>query len=494
MKSRHQVLHRLAPIAAFALLLGSGTALAVNPHRPVLLSGPTPNFGPIDGNSDTSTIAFEAKNLKTPISVSFGSNVASCTAPTGPASDQTFTCSLPASTTLGVVGITIKNKAPGNSGALVVSNAFTYTCDSCSVSPVSALIEGIVPKQTTTEPNGILEPGESASSFSPTWLNPTGVTYSGTSFTGALSNPILPGGTLTTPVASAQYPSLAGGAQGQCTTCYTVGASFTGARPSVHVDATVVETPSIVGVANPDTADAHTWTIHIGNSFPDVPTSNLLYTFVERLVHKGVTLGNTDGTFNPDGTTERNQIAAFIARAAAHGDVNVPVSGTISAATNPAVNGSYNCATGPTLFKDVTTGGFCKYIHYIAALNITGGCDTQTPKPDFCQTSTVSRATMAVFLARAIVSPDGDSQVPDANVGIGAFTSRSYDCVNGPGPFADVPAGSANCKQIGFLFTLGIVDGTTGTSAGTFGPNDSVTRAQMAKFLVNAFTLSVNQP
>jgi hypothetical protein len=481
----------MAPMAAFALLLGSGTALAVNPHRPVI-SNINPAIGPIEGGT---TVTFTGTNLRTPITVSFGGNAGTgCDFSGISGTSGTFTCDTPASSTLGAVQVIVKNHANGNSGSLVIPNGFTYTCDSCSVSPVQALIEGIVPKQTTSEPNGILEPGESAQSFSPTWLNPTGVAYAGGSFTGALSSPTLPGGTLTTSVASAAYPALAAGASAQCTTCYTLGASFTGARPSVHVDATVVETPSITGVANPDTADAHTWTIHIGNSFSDVPSSYLLYTFVERLVHKGVTLGNVDGTFNPNGTTVRNQIAAFIARAAAHGDANVPVSGTISAATNPAVNGSYNCSTGPTLFADVATGGFCKHIHYLAALNITGGCDTNLPKPDFCQTSTVSRATMAVFLARAIVSPDGDPLIPSANTGTGTFSTRSYDCVNGPGPFADVLAGSPNCKQIGFLFTLGIVDGTNGTSTGTFGPGDPVTRGQMAKFLDNAFTLSINQP
>jgi hypothetical protein len=473
-------------VAAAAIFAFQGIALAVNPHRPVI-SNISPAFGPIEGGT---TVTFTGTNLRTPITVSFGGHLGTgCDFSGISGTSGTFTCNTPASTVLGPVQVIVKNHSNGNSGSLVIPNGFTYTCDSCSVSPVSALIEGIAPFQTTTEPNGILEPGETSAAFSPTWLNPTGVTYTGTSFTGALSSPTLPGGTLTTPVASAQYPSLAGGASGQCTTCYTLGASFTGARPAVHVDATVVETPSIVGIANPDTADAHTWTIHIGNSFPDVPSSFLLYTFIERLVHKGVTLGNNDGTFNPNGTTVRNQIAAFIARAAAGGDANVPVSGTISSADNPTVNGSYNCSTGPSLYNDVPTGGFCKYIHYITGLNVTTGCDAHVPKPDFCQTTTVSRTVMAVFLARAIVSPDGDALVPDANTGTGAFSGRSYDCVNGPSPFSDVALGGF-CKHIGFLWTLGIVDGNNGA----FGPNDPVTRAQMAKFLDNAFTLSVNQP
>jgi hypothetical protein len=475
-------------VAAAAIFAFQGIALAVNPHRPVI-SNITPAFGPIEGGT---TVTFTGTNLRTPITVSFAGHAGtSCDFSGITGTSGTFTCDTPVSTALGQVTVIVKNHSKGNSGSLVIPNGFTYTCDSCSVSPVSALIEGIAPTQTTTEPNGILEPGESAQSFSPTWLNPTAVNYTGTSFTGALSSPLLPGGTLTTSVASAQYPALNAGTSGQCTTCYTVGASFTAARPSVHVDATVVETPSIVGVANPDTADAHTWTIHIGNSFPDVPSSFLLYTFIERLVHKGVTLGNNDGTFNPNGTTIRNQIAAFIARGAAGGDANVPTSGTISAGDNPTVNGSYNCApAGTTLYNDVApTDGFCKHIHYITGLNITTGCDSHVPKPNFCENTTVTRTVMAVFLARAIVSPDGDALVPDANTGTGAFTGRSYDCVNGPSPFSDVALGGF-CKQIGFLWTLGIVDGNNGA----FGPNDPVTRAQMAKFLDNAFLLSINNP
>ena len=478
-------------MAAFALLVGSGTALAVNPHRPVI-SNQTPTFGPITGGT---TVTFTGTNLRTPITVSFGGSLATNCDFTGiTGTTGSFHCDTPSSSVLGQVTVTVKNHAHGNSGSLIIPNGFTYTCDSCSVSPVSALYEGIVPTGAT-EPNGILEPGESAQAFSPTWLNPTAVAYTGTSFTGALSSPTLPGGTLTTPVASAQYPALAAGTSAQCSTCYTLGASFTGARPQVHVDATVVETPSIVGVANPDTADAHTWTVHIGNSFPDVPTSFILYTHVERLVHNQVTLGNLDGTFAPSGSTNRLQMAAFIARAAAGGDANVPASGTITSGENPVVNGSYNCSnvSGSTLFNDVTpTNGFCKYVHYIASLNVTSGCDSHTPKPDFCTSTTVTRTVMAIFLARAIVSPDGDALVPDANTGTGAFSGRSYDCVNGPAPFTDVPVGSPGCKQIGFLWTLGFIDGTgTGT---TFSPAGKVTRGQMAKFLVNAFNLTINNP
>ena len=71
------------------------------------------------------------------------------------------------------------------------------------------------------------------------------------------------------------------------------------------------------------------------------------------------------------------------------------------------------------------------------------------------------------------------------------FATRSYDCTNGPAPFTDVALGSFGCKHIGFIWTLGIVDGN---GDGTFSPNANVSRGQMAKFLVNAFNLSINDP
>jgi hypothetical protein len=256
--------------------------------------------------------------------------------------------------------------------------------------------------------------------------------------------------------------------------CYLLGASFTAGRPQVHVDATVMETPSITGGV--DAADAHTWTIHIGNSFTDVPRSYLFYTYIERLVHNEVTFGTGGGHYSPDDATPRRQMAAFLARSAAGGDANVPVSGTISSAENPVVNGAYNCTGGGTsLYNDVLpTDPFCKYVHAITKANITNGCDATL---NYCQLTHVTRAVMSIFVARAIVKPDGDALVPDANVGTGAFSTRSYDCTTGPAPFTDVTLGTFGCKHIGFIWTLGIVDGN---GDGTFSPNANVSRGQMA--------------
>ena len=239
------------------------------------------------------------------------------------------------------------------------------------------------------------------------------------------------------------------------------------------------ETPSVNGSAR----TAYDWRIHVGNTFPDEPSSDLFYTYVERLVHNHVTFGS-GGLYQPNGHVHRDAMAAFIARAFAGGDANVPDSGTISSADNPVINGAYDCTAGPSLFSDVPVGSqFCKHIHYLAGINVTQGDGTGKYLPG----QNVARSTMAVFVSRALFPTLGDAGVPDANTGTGPFSTRTYDCTNGPAPFLDVPLGGT-CKNIGYIWTLGIVDGD---GTGRFSPTSLVTRGQMSKFLDNAFALSI---
>ncbi|MEM8746212.1 MAG: S-layer homology domain-containing protein, partial [Actinomycetota bacterium] len=66
-----------------------------------------------------------------------------------------------------------------------------------------------------------------------------------------------------------------------------------------------------------------------------------------------------------------------------------------------------------------------------------------------------------------------------------SFVARLYrafglECPDGGHPFTDVSATSFANADIACIFNLGI---TTGTSATTYSPGQSVTRAQMAAFL-----------
>jgi hypothetical protein len=240
------------------------------------------------------------------------------------------------------------------------------------------------------------------------------------------------------------------------------------------------------------------WRVHIGNTFTDVPKSNAFYPFVETMVHNAVTFGIGGGLYSPNSTTPRNQMAAFIARADARGDANVPVSGTVSVLNNPTVHGAFNCASGGTsLYADVApTDTFCKHIHYITNLNVTVGCNALNP-PSYCQNTVVTRAAMAVFISRALLGGQGLANPDDAVSDAGTDgASRTYDCTNGPAPFLDVPLNNPpgtdpSCKNIGKLWVMHVVDGD---GAGHFFPNNNVSRQEMAKFIVNGEHLSINRP
>ncbi len=102
-------------------------------------------------------------------------------------------------------------------------------------------------------------------------------------------------------------------------------------------------------------------------------------------------------------------------------------------------------------------------IEAIAFAGLTNGCDP--PANDrYCPSELVSRASMAAFLIRAI--GEDVSSVP-------------YH-----GYFADVPAGQWYTPYVERLYELGIA---TGYGDHTYRPDRSVSRAEMAAFLVRAF-------
>src|SRR5262249_6615976 len=161
---------------------------------------------------------------------------------------------------------------------------------------------------------------------------------------GAASNYSGPAGaTYTLLDSAADYGSVASGATSNCASatgnCYEIGVSSPSVRPSTHWDAMLVETLS--------TGERRGRVIHVGESFTDVPRSHIFYSFIERILHNGVTVGCTTTTFCPEDDVIRLHMAAFLARAKAGGDGSVPASGT-------ARGQPYNCAPGGTsLFSDV---------------------------------------------------------------------------------------------------------------------------------------------
>ena len=179
--------------------------------------------------------------------------------------------------------------------------------------------------------------------------------------------------------------------------------------------------------------------------FGDVSEDYWAYDHIMSILNRGYTTGTGAGTFSPESSVTREQMAAFIVRA---------VEG------EPA---SDYCSTSVP-FPDCTSDSWsCKYIKRLYELGLTTGYGTTGY---FMPSYAVTREQMAAFLIRAI---EGN---PASNY-----------CDSGS-PFTDVTAADWSCIYIKRLYELGI---TTGYGDGTYGPYDLVTRAQMAVFLGRAF-------
>ncbi|MBK9208845.1 MAG: S-layer homology domain-containing protein [Anaerolineales bacterium] len=139
------------------------------------------------------------------------------------------------------------------------------------------------------------------------------------------------------------------------------------------------------------------------------------------------------------------------------------------AALNPLAAGfttgeSYIVSKSP-VFEDVPFDYWANsYIERLAKAGITGGCSA-VPL-NYCPDSTVTRAQMAVFLLKSM---HGSSFSPPA---VGASTG-----------FGDVATTHWAAAWIKQLAAEGI---TSGCGAGIYCPDSTVTRAQMAVFLLKA--------
>ena len=202
---------------------------------------------------------------------------------------------------------------------------------------------------TTSNLNGVLESGETVI-IEPNWLNSTGIPLT---FTGAASNISGPGGpAYSIGAAVADYGSATPGSVTDCWDatashdCYQV--TVSGARPAPHWDATFDETLSLGGAPK-------SWTLHVGESFTDVPVSQQFYRFIEDLFHNGITGGCGVGLYCPTSSITRAQMAVFLLKAE-HGVGYVP----------PACSGTFPDVACPSLFAD--------WIEELSAEGITSGC------------------------------------------------------------------------------------------------------------------------
>jgi hypothetical protein len=197
------------------------------------------------------------------------------------------------------------------------------------------------------------------------------------------------------------------------------------------------------------TIAGQTFTVLQGAAFLDIPIDHPFYTEIGKLSAWAVTLGcGGDGNYCPEQSVTREQMAAFIMRA----------------------RGEYNPPTPPSQrFNDVPPlHPFYNFIERLAVLQITLGCSANPPL--YCPSHPVLREQMAAFIIRGLHEPGYESPPPAQQ------------------RFQDVPPGNPFYAPIDEMAVRGI---TLGCSANPplYCPGDSVTRAQMAAFLVRAFGL-----
>ncbi len=289
--------------------------------------------------------------------------------------------------------------------------------------------------------NGVFEVGEQVvvepwyRNWSP---NPLTLTGMASSFLGPA------GPVYTIADATADYGTIASTGNADCLNatgdCYQF--SAIGTRPAAqHVDTVFTETLSYNGFTR-------TATLHIGESFGDVPSTNIFYAFIENLFHNGVTGGCATG-YCPGDNVTRAQMAVFLLKARyGSGFLPPPATGTV--------------------FPDVPASNpFARWIEELSRQGVTGGCGSGL----YCPGNPVTRQQMAVFLLKML---EGSTYVPPA-------------CA---GDFDDVPCPSQFADWIEDLNGRSITGGCQ-ASPPLYCPTNSVLRQQMAVFLVKTFGLQL---
>jgi hypothetical protein len=296
--------------------------------------------------------------------------------------------------------------------------------------------------------NGVFESGESVV-VDPGWWNISAASFSLTGGASLFDGPPAGGTTYTIVDGAADYGTLAAEASNNCFAatqdCYELAVS--GPRPAPHWDATFGE--SLSEPVN------RAWTLHIGESFDDVPVTSIFYADVENIFHNQVTVGcsDSDTEFCPSEPTLRKQMAVFVLKAK-EGPAYVPPP-----------------ATG--IFSDVPPDDlFAPWIEELFRRGVVEGCVAPGLLKTYCPDDPVLRQQMPLFL---ILTLEGSGYVPPACTGI--FTD-----VVCPSLFAD------------WIEDLSIRAITVGCGEGVYCPDDSTTRGQMAPFLVKTFGLALYGP
>jgi hypothetical protein len=203
-----------------------------------------------------------------------------------------------------------------------------------------------------------------------------------------------------------------------------------------------------------------------GSSWYYDSANTLLYLKVKHTSGTANVAANFSGvsvsTLTPTATASKTSTATNTPTASASQTLTPTYTPTgIAPSNTPVFTGTATTAS-TTIFADVPAGYWAgQFIERLYQAGITGGCGNG----NYCPASPVTRAQMAVFLLRA---EHGSSYAPPSASG---------------NVYGDVPAGYWAAAWIEQLAAEGI---TGGCGSGKYCPDNTVTREQMAVFLLRA--------
>jgi DNA-binding beta-propeller fold protein YncE len=188
-------------------------------------------------------------------------------------------------------------------------------------------------------------------------------------------------------------------------------------------------------------------------TFRDIPYYHWAVHEIEACAAAEIIGGYADGLYRPALAVRRDQMAVFMSRALAGGDANVP--------DGPA----------EATFRDVSRNHWAfRHVEHCVAQGVVQGAMPRLYHPQ----DEVDRAQMAVYIARALVAPEGEAALAE-------YTPAD------PRDFPDVPSDHCACTHIEYCVENGVVQGY---EDGCYHPEIVVTRDQMAVYMCRAFGLS----
>lgn len=175
---------------------------------------------------------------------------------------------------------------------------------------------------------------------------------------------------------------------------------------------------------------------------------------VDCVFAQGISLGRPGGTYEPESSTRRDQMASFILRSLEAAGYTIP-------------------AAGDQGFTDIDGNEHEDAVNRLAAVGVVLGRSSTSYAPQL----PVRRDQMASFLVRAVEYAYGETD--EIVVGMD-------DPVQ---DFTDVPSSNVHSENIDVGATvLGLIAGKTAT---TYAPAATVKREQMASFLVRLVDMTL---